>query len=148
MEDKRIGVGVGVMVMRDGKVLLGKRHEDPGKASSLLKGAGTWTMPGGKMDFGEGFEECAKREALEETGMKLEKVKVMCVNNDVVETAHFVTIGLFCDEFEGEPEVREPEKITEWDWFELDNLPKPMYFPSMRVIENYRKNTFYIEREQ
>ncbi len=41
--------------LKDGKVLLGKRHDDPEKASSLLKGAGTWTMPGGKLDFSETF---------------------------------------------------------------------------------------------
>ncbi len=134
------------MVMRDGKVLLGKRHEDPAKATSLLKGAGTWTMPGGKLDFGETFEEAARRETTEETGMRLNKVDVICMNNDVVEDAQFVTIGLFSEDFEGEPRVAEPEKITEWHWFELDKLPSPMYFPSARVLENYRTQKFYIQR--
>lgn len=60
-EKKKVGVGFGVMMLKDGKVLLGKRHEDPEKASSLLNGAGTWTMPGGKLHFGETFEEGAKR---------------------------------------------------------------------------------------
>ena len=42
MEDKKkVGVGIGVMVLKEGKVLLGKRHENPEKASSLIKGAGT-----------------------------------------------------------------------------------------------------------
>jgi len=64
---KKIGVGFGVMILRDGKVLLGQRHFDAAKADSELHGEGTWTMPGGKMHFGESFEETCARETLEET---------------------------------------------------------------------------------
>ena len=45
--------GAAVMIVKDGKVLLGKRHDDPEKAGSQLHGEGTWTLPGGKVDFGE-----------------------------------------------------------------------------------------------
>ena len=145
-EKKKVGVGFGVMVLRGSKILLGKRHEDPEKASSLLNGAGTWTMPGGKLDFGETFEEGAKREALEETGLSLGNVEVVCVSNDMVETAHFVTIGLISENVVGKPEVMEPDEITEWQWFDMDNLPQPLYFPSARVLENYTKGKFYISR--
>ncbi|MBW3019614.1 NUDIX domain-containing protein [Candidatus Woesearchaeota archaeon] len=143
---EKIGVGCGVMMLKGNKVLLGRRHEDPEKAGSLLKGAGTWTMPGGKLNFGETFEEGARRETMEETGIKLNTVKVICVNNDAVETAHFVTIGLFSDDFEGEPKVMEPDKITEWNWFDLDALPDPIYFPSAKVLENYKQKKFYLAR--
>jgi 8-oxo-dGTP diphosphatase len=142
-EKKKVGVGFGVMLLKDGKILLGKRHEDPEKASSLLNGAGTWTMPGGKLHFGETFEEGAKREVLEETGIALKKVKVICVNQDMVETAHFITIGLFSDDFDGDASVMEPDEITEWRWFGLDDLPKPMYFPSAKVLENYRHKSMF-----
>lgn len=145
-EKKKVGAGFGVLILKDNKVLLGKRHEDPEKASSLLQGQGTWTMPGGKLDFGETFEEGAKRETMEETGIKLNKVKVICVNNDKIETAHFVTIGLFSDDFTGSPKVMEPDEITEWRWFSLDNLPSPIYFPSAEVLENYKKKQFYISK--
>jgi 8-oxo-dGTP diphosphatase len=141
---KKIGVGFGVMLLKDNKILLGKRHEDPEKASSLLGGAGTWTMPGGKLEFGETFEQGAKREVLEEAGIILNKIDVLCVNNDQVETAHFVTVGIFCDDFEGEPQVLEPDEITEWQWFSLDDLPTPLYFPSAKFLENYKQKKFYI----
>ena len=59
---KKVGVGFGVMLMKEGKVLLGKRHVDPEKADSELHGEGTWTMPGGKLEYGESFEDGAKRE--------------------------------------------------------------------------------------
>ena len=143
-KNKKVGVGFGVLILKDNKVLLGKRHEDPEKASSLLNGAGTWTMPGGKLDFGETFEQGTKRETMEETGIKLNKVDVICVNNDMVETAHFITLGLFSDDFEGEAQVLEPDEITEWGWFDLNELPSPIYFPSAKVLENYKAKQFYL----
>lgn len=74
------GVGFGVMILKEGKVLLGKRHEDPEKADSLLHGAGTWTMPGGKLHFKESFEEGAYREVLEETGIKIDPDKLKLIS--------------------------------------------------------------------
>lgn len=145
-EKQQVGIGIGVMMVKNGKVLLGKRHEDPKKASSLLNGAGTWTMPGGKLHLGETFEKGAKREVLEETGIKLKKTKVICVNQDMVETAHFVTIGLYSNDFLGKPKVMEPDEITQWRWFNLKKLPKPIYFPSAKVLKNYKKNKFYTAR--
>ncbi|MBC8494783.1 NUDIX domain-containing protein [archaeon] len=144
---KKVGVGFGIMLLRDNKILLGKRHTDPKKADTELNLVGTWTMPGGGLEYGESFEEGAARELMEETGMKLNSVKVICMNEDMNEFAHFVTIGMFCDDFEGEPKVLEPDEITEWDWFDLDDLPKPMYFPSEHVLENYKKNLFFIPRK-
>ncbi len=144
IQKKIVKAGFGVMVMRDGKILLGRRHSDAEKASSELRGEGTWTMPGGKMDFGESFEDGAKREVLEETGLHLDEIKVFCVNNCKNEHAHFVTVGLFSDKFSGEPQIMEPDEIVEWCWFDVDDLPSPMYFPSAMMVENYKKNLFYI----
>ena len=141
MENKKPGVGFGVMLFKNGKVLLGKRNDDPEKASSALKGAGTWTMPGGKLHFQETFEDGAQRETLEETGIQINKntLKQISVTNNIVEDAHFVTIGLLCEDFNGEAEVKEPDEITKWEWFDLNNLPSPLYFPSKQVLDTYQK---------
>lgn len=146
IEKKKVGAGLGVLILKDNKILLGKRHTDPNKADSELHGEGTWTMPGGKLEFGESFEEGAKREVFEETGLELGKIEVICVNNDKNDYAHFITIGLFSDDFIGEPKVMEPDEITEWQWFGLNNLPDQMYFPSVNVLENYKKGLFYISK--
>jgi 8-oxo-dGTP diphosphatase len=143
-ENKKVGAGFGVILFKDGKVLLGHRHEDPVKADSALNGAGTWTLPGGKLDFGESFEAGAAREVMEETGIEVKKVKVFCVNNDMVPTAHFVTLGMQALEWAGEPKVMEPDEITQWEWFNLDHLPSPMYPPSVKTLRNFRENKFYI----
>lgn len=143
MNDKKTGVGVGIMIMKGGKILLGKRHDDPEKASSLLHGEGTWTMPGGKFHFDEKLHEAAAREVLEETGIKIKNPKVISVSNDIVSDAHFVTVGFLVTEFEGEPKVMEPDEITEWKWFPFDSLPEKIFFPSRKVLENYRDKMIY-----
>ena len=138
-------VGAGVMIMKDGKVLLGKRHDDPQKASSALHGEGMWTMPGGKTDFGEKVHEGIIRETLEETGIRIkeEDLQLLSVTNDIVPDAHFVTIGFLCEKFEGEPRVMEPDEIVEWRWFPLDGLPMPMYPTSKKMIEHYFAKKIY-----
>jgi len=137
------GVGVGVMILRDERVLLGKRHEDPKKASSLLHGEGTWTVPGGKLHFQEGLREAATREVLEETGIKVKNLEIISISNDIVFDNHFVTIGFLCREFEGQPKVMEPDEITKWKWFDLNNLPSPLFSPSERIIKNYLAKKIY-----
>ena len=137
--NKKPGIGVGVMILRNDKVLLGKRHSDPQKADSELHGEGSWTMPGGKVNFKEELKEAVSREAFEETGIKVnkEKLEIISVTDDIVEDAHFVTNGFLCRDFEGEPKVMEPDEIIEWQWFSLDNLPETIYFPSQKVIRHY-----------
>ena len=143
--DRKPGVGFGIMILKDNKVLLGKRHENPEKADSELHGEGTWTMPGGKLHFGESFEKGAEREVSEETGIKINKenLKIISLTNDVVKDAHFITIGLLCENFEGEPKIMEPDEITEWKWFSLNELPNPIFFPSEKVLKNYLDKEFY-----
>ncbi len=141
--NKKPGVGIGAMILKNNKVLLGKRHSDSDKADSELHGEGTWTMPGGKLHFGEGFKDAVYREVFEETGIKINKenLKFVSVTNDIVKDAHFVTIGFLCEDFEGEPKVMEPDEITEWKWFELDNLPSPIFFPSEKILKNFLNKT-------
>ncbi|MDD2646851.1 MAG: NUDIX domain-containing protein [Patescibacteria group bacterium] len=142
-ENRKIGAGIGIMILKDGKVLLGHRHEDAEKASSALHGEGTWTMPGGKLDFGESFEDGCRREVKEEIGVKINSFNLISVTNDVRPDAHFVTMGFLCDDFTGEPKIMEPDEITEWRWFELDKLPSPIFPPSMAIIKNYLAKKVY-----
>ena len=143
MDNQQIGGGVGVILLKNGKILLGKRNDDPAKADSELHGEGTWTLPGGKIEYGESFEECAKREVSEETGIIVKNTKVFCVNNDKNKYAHFISIGLISEHFEGEPKIMEPDEIIEWKWFELNKLPIPMFFPSAKIIKCFTEKSFY-----
>lgn len=141
--EKIVRVGICVMIIKDNKILLGKRNEDPNKADSELHGEGTWSCPGGKLEFREKIKDCARREVLEETGIKINDLKLITVTNDTVHDAHFVTLGLLSEDFEGEPKVMEPDEMTEWKWFPLNNLPKPMFFPSEKSINNYLEGKIY-----
>ena len=60
-DDKHPRVGVGAILVRNGKVLMGKRKN--------AHGEGSWALPGGHLEFGESLEECATRETYEETGI-------------------------------------------------------------------------------
>ena len=144
-ENKKMGVGFGVMILKDSKILLGRRHNDPTKADSELHGEGTWTMPGGKLEFGESFETAAVREVKEETDLNIREddLKFISLSNDRVTDAHFVTIGFLCENFDGEVKVMEPDEITEWEWFDLNNLPENIFFPSAKVLKNYLSHKIY-----
>ena len=92
------GIGVGVMIIKENKILLGLRNPDKIKASSELQGQGTWTMPGGKVEFMEKLGDAAKRELEEETSLKARKVEFLCISDDMTETAHYVTVGFIVKE--------------------------------------------------
>jgi len=124
-------VGVGVLVFREGKLLLGRR-----KGSH---GAGFWSAPGGHLEFGETPEQCAIRETLEETGLSLDVVQPGPWVNDIFtdEQKHYVT--LFCiaesKAGQGEPINTEPEKCEGWGWYDCDQLPQPLFQPLEDLIE-------------
>lgn len=130
-EDKRPKVGVGVVVLKDGKVLLGKRKAE--------HGAGTYHFPGGHLEFKESFEECAKREAMEEAGIEIKNVRFWTVTNDYFadKDRHFVTIFMIADYKSGVPTAMEPEKCEGWFWADWNNMPRPLMGPIENLIENY-----------
>ena len=145
----RIGTGCGVILMKEGKILLGKRHDDPKKADSELHGEGSWSLPGGKVDYMETFTDAVWREANEETGIDLNKdaIQFVCLGSDMGSDAHFVTAGFLCDDFKGKPEIMEPDEMIKWEWFNPDNLPSPMYKPSLKVIQQWIKKEYFRKGE-
>lgn len=147
LDKKRVGAGFGVILVKDGKILLGMRHVDPDKADSAFRSAGEWCLPGGKLEWGESFEDGAIREVKEETGITISDPQVISVHNCKNEHAHFMTVGLVAQSWDGEAQVMEPDEITKWEWFDLNDLPQERYFPSFEVIENYLQNQFYIYRD-
>jgi 8-oxo-dGTP diphosphatase len=114
--------GVGVLIVRDGKVLLGKRRGSHGE--------GSWAPPGGHVDPGEGPEETARREVLEETGLIIERPRTGPVTEDrFPEGKHYLTTFVIAEAPEGEPQNLEPHKCEGWEWFSWDALPTPLFLP-------------------
>lgn len=145
MKSKKIGVGVGVMIIRGNKLLLGLRNMNPDTADSELHGEGTWTLSGGGVKYGESFEEAGIREVKEETNLDVDDLKVICLQTDKNEYAHFISAGMIANKVSGEIKVMEPGEIIKWEWFDLDNLPDNIFFPSKKTIDRYKDGLFYKE---
>jgi 8-oxo-dGTP diphosphatase len=120
---RRPQVGVGVLVLQDGQVLLGKRKG--------AHGAGTWSAPGGHLEFGEAIEVCASREVLEETNLVIKNPRLGPFTNTVFEAErkHYVTVFVIAAPASGLLTNREPQKCEGWAWFPWSNLPEPLFAP-------------------
>jgi 8-oxo-dGTP diphosphatase len=121
-------VGVGVIVVRDDRVLLGRRLAS--------HGAGTWALPGGHLEYGEEVEACARREVTEETGLALGRLSRGPFASNVfhAEGRHYVTLFVVAQALAGEPEVREPDKCAGWSWFAWPALPEPLFEPLRSLV--------------
>ena len=116
-----IMAGTGVIIVNEkNQVLLGRRTDN-----------GFWDYPGGSMELGESFEECARREVLEETGLTCGKLEFLMdvsgedsfyqyPNGDKVYIAGIVYL---CRDFSGELKVQE-EEVAEQRFFPIDQLPE------------------------
>lgn len=116
-------VGVGVIVVRDGLVLLGERVGS--------HGAGTWALPGGNLDFGETVAHCAARELREETGLTLTGVRQAAFTENVFAESgrHYVTLFVEAVGVTGTPALLEPDKCRGWAWYAWDAFPAPVFAP-------------------
>ncbi len=125
--NKRPAVGVGVLVFKDGKLLMGKRV---GK-----HGYGKWSVPGGYLEYGEDFAECAAREVMEETSIKIKNIRFYTAVNNFFhdEKSHSITIFMSGDWASGEPKITEPDKFVDVNWYDFKNLPKPLFLPLIEL---------------
>lgn len=115
-------VGVGAVVIRDGKVLLVKRGIPPSE--------GLWAIPGGHVELGETLQKTAEREILEETGVVI-KAREPIYAFDLIEKDdsgrirfHFIVVDVRGEYVSGEPRGSDDALEARWlSWEEIEVLP-------------------------
>jgi len=122
-------IGVGVIITKDKKVLLGQRKG--------AHGMGTWCPPGGHLEFMETIEECARRETMEEVGVVIRDIQKPVFTEDFFkeEDRHYITMLVTTKWASGEIKLMEPDKCEQWDWFSWDGLPSPLFLPMQNHID-------------
>ena len=133
-------VGAGVIIVNEkGEILLGRRADN-----------GYWDYPAGSMELGESFEECARREVREETGLICGKMDLLTTlsgsdyfyeypNGDQGFAAGVIFI---CFDYEGEMKVQE-EEVCEQKFWALEDLPDktdPRKRPLYDIVRDYLKD--------
>ena len=133
-------IGVNTFLINNNKILLGKRLSKAGYM--------TWGLPGGHLEPGENLAEAAKRELFEETGIQATELEFLqLINdpiNDIRQDAHYIQINFLAKKWQGEPVVKEPSKCERWEWFDLNNLPKDIFFGHQAFIPAYIRKISFI----
>ena len=118
------------MLWRNGKVLLGERIVEQGSC---------WQFPGGHLEIDESVIECAARELEEEAGMTLQAPRLAQFTNRQTryKDRHYVTLYITAEAGPGEAVVREPDKCRQWQWFDWQQLPEPLFQPIVDYLDHY-----------
>ena len=130
-------VGVGVVFIREDKVFLARRQGSHGE--------GTWASAGGHLEWGETLEECARREALEELGVVVGNLQLLCLSNIIAYDRHYVDVEFLGDIGDQEPSLAEPEAFSSSGWFPLDDLPEPLFIAAKYALDSYRTGQVYYQ---
>lgn len=101
-------------------------------------GAGSWSVPGGHLEFGESFEDTARREVEEETTLAIKNVRFGAVTNDYFadENKHYVTIWMLSDWDGGTERITEPNKCLKQEWHTFEDLPSPLFLPWEQLLQS------------
>lgn len=119
------------VIIKDGKVLLGRRTIEPAK--------GKWNVPGGFLEFGEDPKEAAKREALEETGLVVEIGDVLGIFMDVYGPSKESTLNIAYIASVIGGQEKTDDDLKELCWFSPDELPEEMAFESnVKMLEAWK----------
>ena len=137
MEKERPKVGIGSLIVRDGKILIGK----------IIAGHGnnTYMIPGGHLEFGESLAEGAMRELKEETGIVATQLTFLHMINEPREESHYIHVNFLFENCPEEPTLTEPDKFSEWKWFDMNSLPENIFFGHKQFVPTYKSNLPFID---
>jgi 8-oxo-dGTP diphosphatase len=135
-EPSQPAVGVGAVVIWDGRVLLIRRGKEPLR--------GRWLVPGGTVELGESLEEAVVREVREEAGIEVVPREVLTVFDRIDREGgrvlyHYVIVDYRCDYVAGEPragsDAEDIALVTQADLAGYDLPPKALEV----VLDGFRR---------
>lgn len=106
-----------IAIVRENKILLGHRHYK----ADRWKDISVWTIPGGRCDEGETIESALRRETFEETGIS--DLSIGNYLGEVPGVKEGDRVLIFLGTTNDEPKLMEPEKFSEWSWFNISEIP-------------------------
>jgi 8-oxo-dGTP diphosphatase len=130
MQHPQVRVGIAVFVIKDGTFLMLQRKGSHGE--------GTWSLPGGHLEYGESFEDTARREVKEETNLNIMNVRIGGITNDIFsnENKHYVTVWMMSEWESGIEQNMEPQKCTAQAWRTFDTLPEPLFLTWNQLLKS------------
>lgn len=130
-------IGVFLLLSKDSKVLLLRRHDDHLN--------GLYMLVAGHVDEGETLTGALIREAKEEAGIHIHQndLHLLCViphpNAPYKgKTADIINFVFLCEKYDGSVQNNEPHKCDKMGFYPLDNLPSPLTPHTQKAIDAYK----------
>lgn len=136
-QKERPSVGVATVVIKDGKILIGR---------DTRKGDEIYGVPGGHWESGESLKECAAREVKEESGITCGNVTLISVYDfyRADKQKSYVTIGMKADYLSGELADHIEEGRMEWAWYSTEEALKlNLFAPDRILIERFLSGVIF-----
>jgi 8-oxo-dGTP diphosphatase len=134
-------VGIGAIIIQEGKILLEKRKSAPGK--------GKWSIPGGLVDLGENIEHAVVREVKEETGLDVAEPRLVDVVDHVsldekgAVKYHFVIVDYLVNLVRGVPKAASDAEDLKWvpfsevEEYDLTSSFRDFFQRNKQKLENF-----------
>jgi len=120
-------IRVGLVIIQDGRLLL-VQHRKMGRSY--------WLLPGGRLDFGETLEECARRELMEETNLEIKLKDFLFINESIPEDRHRHIVNLYfeAEVIGGNLKKGNEEILQEVRFFSLNEIEELILYPPIKEI--------------
>ncbi|WP_339758242.1 NUDIX domain-containing protein [uncultured Hoeflea sp.] len=130
-------ISAGALVLNGDRLLLA-RHHSPGRYDF-------WAPPGGGVDEAEELETTAERETFEETGIRIEALRIAYIDELIDSGGRMVKFWFLARYLSGEIDVRSNpahgERIVEAGWFGQGDLPAGHVFPAVLRDDFWRRSS-------
>jgi 8-oxo-dGTP diphosphatase len=129
-------IGSAALIVRGNRILLARRGVAPSK--------GYWGLPGGHVEWDESPEDTAEREVKEETGLKVDKLRLFGVyghpRNHPRQAISLVYLAI------AHGKEQRGGDADQLQWFPLDSLPAKIAFDYRRIIHEYSRGQRNVAR--